>query len=49
MSKKQADKKQATQQVKEESVGSTALNIVIGIIIVAIMALIIIWMMRDLL
>jgi hypothetical protein len=49
MSKKHADKKQATQQVKEESVGSTALNILIGIIIVAIMALIIIWMMRDLL
>ena len=49
MSKKRADKKQATQQVKEESVASTAFNIVIGIIIVGIMALFIVWMMSALL
>lgn len=49
MAKKHADKKKATQQVKEESVASTALNIIIGIIIVGIMALIIIWMMSALL
>lgn len=48
MSKKRADKKQDIQQVKEESVSSAVFNMVIGIIIVGIMALIIVWMMRVL-